>query len=236
MKRKILNIAHRGGRGLAPENTLRAFLTAVSAGADAIEFDVQRTIDGKLVVFHDKDLKRTMGLSVYLKDITFDGLRKLDAGGGEKVPLLEETLKLALKHRLLMIIELKNPEIFPGIEEEVYSLISNLDAAELVKIASFSAPSLDRFRLISSHFKPPLVRNYRFEMPERLEYYDAVSVDARYFRLFPWRMRNYRRHCEDVFVWNVNREQNMKYFIKIGVDGIITDYPDRLARIIADSK
>lgn len=225
-----LNIAHRGGRGNAPENTLRAFSLAGSSGADGVEFDVQRTRDGKLVIFHDNELKRITGVKGCLKDITFDELRKLDAGGGEKVPALEETLEIASKYGLILIIELKNPEFFPGIEKEAWSLVSSLYKPGLVKIACFNAASLESVRLIEPSIS--LVRNYRFDTPASGDHYDAASVDARNLILFPWRERIYRRHCKDIYVWSVNSRAAMKHFIRCGVDAIITDYPDRLGKIL----
>ncbi len=226
----ILNIAHRGGMGLEPENTLRAFSRAYSSGADGIEFDVQRTADGRLVVFHDKDLERITGFKANLKDTTFSELQKLDAGKGEKVPLLEETLYLAYGFKLVLIIELKNPEFYPGIEKQLLDLISGIYHPGLVRIASFNMECLERLRILNPTIH--LVRNFRFNMPSNNEHYDTASIDARNLKYFPWRLRGYRMHCRDIFVWVVNRKHDMRYFIKAGVNAIITDYPDRLNELI----
>lgn len=225
-----LNIAHRGGRGLEPENTLRAFSRAGGYGADGIEFDVQRTLDGKPVVFHDSDLERITGAKGLLKDITFRDLRKLDAGGGERVPLLEKTLKLISGHNLMLIIELKNPEIYPGIEEQVCGLITRYYDPDLVRVASFSAESLEIFKSLAPSIR--LVRNYRFNMPAISEFYGTASVDARSLLFFPWRINVFRKHCRELFVWSVKDRGQMRRFIKAGIDGIITDYPDRLKEIL----
>ena len=108
---KPLIIGHRGAKGLAPENTLPAFRAGIAAGADGVEFDVQRTVDGHLVVFHDDDLKRLAGVDGRIVKSTLAMLRELDVGrhagpqyAGEVIPTLDEVLdtlpdRLLLEHR-----------------------------------------------------------------------------------------------------------------------------------------
>jgi glycerophosphoryl diester phosphodiesterase len=72
-------------------------------------------------------------------------------------------------------------------------------------------------------------------MPASGEFYSAASVDARSLLFFPWRIRAFRRHCRELFVWSVNSTCEMRKFIKAGIDGIITDYPDRLKKILDEN-
>jgi len=97
----IMNIAHRGFSGLYPENTLLAFTKALELGVDAIELDVQLSRDGEAMIFHDEDLQRTTGKKGWLKDLTREELRQLDASGEFKgvygrnlIPALDEYLEL----------------------------------------------------------------------------------------------------------------------------------------------
>ena len=100
--------AHRGASGQAPENTLRSFKLAFDQGADGIECDVNLTRDHELVVFHDPILDRTTNSTGWVKDVTLQEIKKLDAGDGEQVPTLLEVVDLAQKHNKKLIIEFKN--------------------------------------------------------------------------------------------------------------------------------
>ncbi len=221
-----LNIAHRGGAGLAPENTMAAFLKAHALRADAIEFDVRRTCDNVPVVFHDRDLKRITGGKEIVKDMTF---KELHRTAGE-IPSLLEVLQFSAKTKIKMVIELKNPGDYPGIEEQVLSLLALTGTAASTMIASFDPLSLERIRI--SEPALPLVRNYRFDLPDSGVKYRAASVDSRNLRFFPWRISKYREHSDAVFSWRVNSVSLMITFLKLGADGLITDYPDRLRALL----
>ena len=112
-----LNIAHRGASGVAPENTLLAFATAIEAGADVIEFDAQITKDEKLVIFHDKTLEKVTGETQRISDFTLEELLKKDAGAwkgsgfqGIRMPTLRETIEFPHDH-YGMILEIKPQNI-----------------------------------------------------------------------------------------------------------------------------
>lgn len=105
--------AHRGASGSAPENTLIALQKAIEAGADYAEIDVQETSDGRLVLLHDPDLKRTTGLKKNIWQTTYNELKHLDAGSwfsdefsAERIPLLEDAIEL-VRGKMLLNIELK---------------------------------------------------------------------------------------------------------------------------------
>lgn len=126
---KVDVIAHRGASGYAPENTVAAFDKARKMKADYIELDVQMSKDGKLVVIHDTTVNRTTDIDseapVKVKDLTLKELRKLDAGSyfgpqftGERIPTFEKVLD-RYKGKIGLLIELKEPALYPGIEEKV---------------------------------------------------------------------------------------------------------------------
>ncbi len=229
-------IAHRGGGGLAPENTLAAFRNAAGLGVDGIEFDVQRSKDGYLVVFHDPDVKRATNGRGMIKDLTLAQINELDAGikfgrgfSGERVPALKSALEFLAPLSLQLIIELKHPEYYPGIEKQVLDMIDSFGMKSRVKIASFCAGSLSRVHELDRTV--PLVRNYRVNLPLINEKYDAASVNYLNLRLFPWRIKDYRKHCREVMVWKADKLCDMIFFLRKGIDAVITDYPDRMIRL-----
>src|SRR5215208_4237927 len=119
-------IAHRGGSLEAPENTLASFKHAVDVGAKFVELDVQMSSDGVLVIIHDETLDRTTTGSGPVANLTFDELQTFDAGvkkgeqyTGEKIPTLREVLDLCIAAGVGVVIELKSPDLYPGMVEKV---------------------------------------------------------------------------------------------------------------------
>lgn len=238
----MLNIAHRGASGYYPENTLIAFQQAVKMGADMIELDVHLTKDGEVVVIHDEMLERTTNRKGYVRDYTLSELKKLDAGSwyksefaGERIPTLEEVLQ-NLKGKVQFNIEIKNgPVYYRGIEEKILTLLSKHDLKDQVVISSFDHRCLKKIR----EMKPDLATGSlvklgvlyvaRLLRPEKI----AQSVGATGLHLnksyvTPDLVRRARQHGLRVLVWTVNEPAQMSYFIKMGVDGIVTNFPDRL--------
>jgi glycerophosphoryl diester phosphodiesterase len=138
----VLTVAHRGARYVAPENTLVALRAAIDRGADFVEVDVQRSKDGRLVLVHDNDLARTTNVekvfpkrkSWAVADVTYRDMRKLDAGSwkakkyaGERIPTLKQALRLVQRTRTGIMIELKSPELYPGLESEVSVALRQVD-------------------------------------------------------------------------------------------------------------
>ena len=124
-RKQVNNVAHRGATGYAPENTIAAFDLAVEMDADYIEIDVQRSKDGELVLIHDTTVNRTTDGKGNVGDLTIEQLRSLDAGSwkgeqfsGEQIPTFEEILD-RYHGEIGILIELKSPELYPGIEEQV---------------------------------------------------------------------------------------------------------------------
>ncbi|MBZ5201429.1 glycerophosphodiester phosphodiesterase [Planomicrobium chinense] len=124
-QQKMVNVAHRGASGHAPENTMGAFQKGFEMKADYIEIDVQMTKDGELVVIHDTTVDRTTNGTGKVSSLTFEEIRQLDAGSwfseayaGEKVPTFEEVID-AFRGKVGILIELKSPELYPGMEKKI---------------------------------------------------------------------------------------------------------------------
>jgi glycerophosphoryl diester phosphodiesterase len=148
-------IAHRGGATEAPENTLAAFRHALSLGIRYVELDVQMSSDGELVVIHDETLDRTTSGSGPVGDHTYEELRRLDAGSwfapeyaGERIPTLREVLDLCVLEGVGVVIELKSPGMYQGMEEKVAALVGEmcLRGAENIWCISFDHDAIRRMR------------------------------------------------------------------------------------------
>lgn len=140
---------HRGARDLAPENTLRGFALALSLGCHAVELDVQLTRDGRLAVIHDATLDRTTSGEGLVSEHTLDQLQGLDAGGGERIPSLEEILVLLRPSHLSIQIELKGA----GTEHLAPGVVQRMDMTKRVRFTSFF-----HLRLLAARELAPDVR------------------------------------------------------------------------------
>lgn len=247
-------IAHQGGRGLWPENTLYAFAHAEKLGVDVLEMDLRATVDGEIVVMHDATVDGTTDGSGRVDEMTLAEIRELDAGyrfedaagtfphrgTGLTVPTLEEVLSAFSTARL--ILEMK--EFTPELAASLCEILDEDRATERVLVASFDHDSmltfreacptvatsatmreglllyqLNRMRLASLYRSPALA----LQIPERLG--ETRVVEPRLLELAD-------AFNVKVQVWTVNDEADMKRLLDMGVHGIMTDYPDRLLRLM----
>jgi glycerophosphoryl diester phosphodiesterase len=233
-----LVIAHRGASAYAPENTMAAFELAVRQGADMAELDVQRSADGVLMVFHDEETRRWDGRRRRMVDCTYAELRELNIGG-ERVATLAEVAAFAREYNLALNVEIKQP----GIGAEVVQALREARIEELTLISSFApaalsevraaAPSMRLAYLMGTDTIRPDVR-FRESWPMlALRSVGAYAWHPTYqipmvLRVIPLVQRaGYR-----VNVWTVNDERLMQQLLDVGADGIITDRPDMLRRLI----
>jgi glycerophosphoryl diester phosphodiesterase len=244
-------IAHRGGGGSRPENTLSAFDAAYAAGIRYFEFDLHATRDGVLVACHDSDLSRTTDREGYIRELTYRELSVADAGyhfdaghgfpfrgRGERVPRLSEILERYADARYVIEIKQVAPSIVPELDRQLTqsSLRARVLAAsefqaplnELRRIApdlptNFSADEVRGFlqaALQDAPFTPP---GQALQIPPsygQIELANAATIAAAH------------RLGIEVHVWTVNEPVEMSRLLALGVDGIITDFPERLAAIL----
>jgi len=245
-KKKSLVCGHRGASGHAPENTLAAFREAHEAGAEWIEFDVQLSADGEIIVLHDDTLERTTdsGQARRPAELTLAELKKLDAGSwfgpgfaGERIPTLAEVLE-EFKGKLGLNIEIKSRAGFEadnGIEGKVAQALAdhNLFQIEQVIVSCF-----DPTRLVALHAldaRIPLGALYNPRAYPRG--YDPLQLipltGARAFhppfqivdeRLMLWA----RQAGVMINTWTVNEASDMQKMLELGLDMIITNYPAQL--------
>ncbi len=142
-------IAHRGGTLSEPENTLAAFRHAIQQRVDWLEFDVQMTKDGELVVIHDETVDRTTNGTGTVRDMTLEQIRALDAGRGEKVPTFAEVLDLAKANGVKILPETKSAHLYPGVEEKLLQALEQADYIDKTVIQSFEVASLEKLHSLN---------------------------------------------------------------------------------------
>lgn len=242
---RILNLAHRGAREHAPENTIPAFEEAAEMGADGVELDVQLTLDGVPIVFHDETVEHLTDGHGALGEMTLAQLKELDAGthfsaefAGTQIPTLAEVFE-ELGDRLLFNIELKNILARSSeLAREVVRSIREHGMTERVLISSFNPMILRQVRRIAPEV--PLGYLYASNLPLPLAkgwlarpiigYHEArhphfSMVDEMYMR---WA----RKHRYRVNVWTVNELADIQRMRDLGVDAIMSDWPDLVQDVL----
>ena len=233
-------IAHRGASGQFPENTRLAFAKAIAAGVDMIELDCQMSRDGHVVVFHDEQLRRTTGARGPLRGKTLEQLKKLDIGQwrkksfrGERILTLEEALEV-LAGQADLCLEIKNfPKSLPGIEIKILFILSHYDYLDRTIVASFDYRSLGRVRELAPEASLGLlfgkgVREDPFEAARRLapkSIHVQKDLATREFFAAAW------EEGLDVYVWTVNELRDMRAFVAMGVQGLISDFPEKFHKL-----
>jgi len=227
-------IAHRGASAHRPENTRPAFALAVEQRADMIETDLHRTKDGEIVLVHDAELAH-LGAEGEVADRTLAELRTLDAGGGEPVPTLDETLD-AFGARIAWNLEFKKPlrGFYDGLEEAALDAVLARGLLETTLFSSFYDPVLERLRalspgarialLVSRRFPAGAVQRARALGAEAINPEDAVTTAAL--------VQEAHAAGLAVYPFTVDPEVEMRRYLEMGVDGLFTNHPARMVGII----
>jgi glycerophosphoryl diester phosphodiesterase len=224
----LLCIGHRGARGHEPENTLRSVRRALDLGADGIEIDVH-SLDGELLVIHDHSLDRTTTGSGLLRRHTLAQVRLLDAGKGERIPLLREVLD-TVDRRVLVNIELKGHSTAAPVLEVVREYIATRGwSPRDFLISSFRRAELRALRGCGLPIGILFARSPRlFRRLARA--LDAWSINVSLPHVTPGLVSRAHASGLNLLVYTVNDRAAMDRLQKMGVDGIFTDYPDRWTR------
>jgi len=243
---KTLNLAHRGANTDAPENTMAAFRRAVEVGASGLEFDVQLSKDGSVVVIHDEKLERTTSGSGLVKDYTLQELQHLDAGSwfgeefaGEKIPTLDQVLDQFSSTNLVYNIELKSGIVlYPGLEEKVIEAVTTRKLEDQVVVSSFNHYSLVTCRELNKEIRTGML--YVAGLFEPWGYalkLGCYSVHPLFYHLqHPELVSGFREHNLAIYAWTVNEPLYMELMVAGGIDAIITDRPQDLHKIINGGK
>lgn len=224
----LQNIAHRGGRKYAPENTLAAFRKSIAENVDWLEFDVQMTKDGVLVVIHDETVDRTTNGTGEVHDLTLEQIRMLDAGQGEKVPTFEEVVELAKTSGVKILPETKSAHLYPGMEEKMLQILEQANYLDQTVIQSFESDSLDKLHRLNPQAKLcALYGLWQINVSAPSGNAQFVCPMAEMVILNPWIIHQAHTEGRQVFVWsgvieNPFTSRIMRFF---GADGLILDDP-----------
>lgn len=260
----FLVIAHRGGKGLAPEGTLAAFEKAKTLDADIIEYDIHQTLDGHLVVSHDPTVDRMTDGTGVINEMTLKEVQALDAGyhfkdadgnysyrnQGIYIPTVIEVFENYPEMRqLIEIKDTNNEDLYEEIIKKLWALIQEYEMEDQVMIGSFEHGINERFEELSEGRIPigageDAVREFAymhvpylnglaksrvdsFQLPVEEEGHDLTSRNI---------ISSAKKRNIAIFYWTINDEDEMRELIAKGVDGLITDYPDRLNKVIKELK
>ena len=247
--------AHRGGGGLIPENTLAAFEYSAKMGVDVLELDVHSTADGTLVVHHDRSVDRTTDGRGQVNSFTIEALKKLDAGyifstdGGQTFPFRGKGVTVPTLEEIFaalpeMTFNIEPKQSTPSIVAPLCSLIRERKMMDKTIVGSFNQTTIDDFRRqcpevatsaspsevsrfsalqktgIADSYNPPM---QALQVPRNLSGLQIVTKDF---------VESAHRRNLKVHVWTINETADMQRLIELGVDGIMTDYPDRLLTLL----
>lgn len=254
-----LVFAHRGGGGLFPENTLEAFKYSAEMGVDVLELDVHSTSDGALVVMHDAQVDRTTNGAGRVNQLTLAELKSLDAGyaftpdGGQTFPYRGKGVTIPTLREIFdsfpaMTFNVEPKQAEPSITKPLCEMIRARKMTEKVIVGSFRQAAIDEVRAacpeVATAATPSEVRDflalykiglgetYRppmqvLQIPERIGALGIVSPDF---------IDTARRLNLKVHVWTINETEDMQRLIEMKVDGIMTDYPDRLLKLLGGGR
>ncbi|WP_326621543.1 glycerophosphodiester phosphodiesterase family protein [Streptomyces decoyicus] len=256
-----VTVAHRGASSYAPENTLASIDAAERLGFEWVENDVQRTKDGELVILHDNSLARTTdveqvfpGRSPWnVSDFTLNEIEKLDAGSwfgpkfrGERVPTLEDYMDEVEHNDQSLLMELKSPELYPGIELQTLrelrraGWLDNRHVKRRLIIQSFNADAIKTVHKLRPDLKTGFLGNPSVaDLPKFAKYCDQINpvhtaVTPEYVAAVHGLKGPHRRQL-DLYTWTVDDPATAVKVAGLGVDGIITNKPDVVRDALEDS-
>ncbi|MFX1606823.1 MAG: glycerophosphodiester phosphodiesterase [Promethearchaeota archaeon] len=221
-------IAHKGASGYSPENTLASYQQALELGAHMIELDLRETLDGELVCIHDSNVESTTNGSGEVHELTYKELQGLDAGEGTSIPLLDDVLEFA-SGRIKVNIDLKVLEV----EMKLLDLLEDYKMIQETLISSFFHGTLDTLRNLDERIATAIL--FEVPMDDIIRYALDLGVNAinpSYNLVTNELMQKAHSAGLKVYPWTVNDVKTMKQLLALGVDGLITDFPDKALELM----
>ena len=244
----MLNIAHRGASGTFPENTLSAFRAAIDAGADMCELDVQLTRDGAVVVIHDETVERTTDGKGEVAELTLEEIKRLDAGAKfkaknltpnpfpsgkgdqsvERIPTLDEVFAVT-SGKCGLNIELKAG----GVEHQVAEIMQARNAFSDSIVSSFDWEYLKKIQQLHFNIRVGLLAEEKpVDLMMNAVAMRAHAINPRWDMVTADLCKAAHERGLKVYTWTVDADARMRALIECGVDGIMTNYPERLRTVI----
>ena len=231
MNMNILRIGHRGSKGYVAENTLESIKHAILLGVKGIESDVFKCLSGELVLSHENNLKRLTGKSGQLEKLTLGELKKFLVVGKYKIPTLTDVLQ-TIETPLFVNIELKGLNT----AQATSKIITNLSKStswrlENFIISSFNWNELEQFRSIDKNTPVGVLLSNSMSINEAIEFGKKINAQAIHpnFKLLNEKtVKKIKNNGFKIYTWTVNSKDDINYMKKLKVDGIISDFPDKI--------
>ena len=236
-KENILVVAHRGASGYAPENTLSAMKKAIEMKAEMSELDVQETADGEIILLHDNTTKRTGEKDLNIWELNYDDLKDIEVGEwfseeykGEPIPTLKEVIDL-VKGKMKLNIELKANKHEKMLAERSLKVVMDNNFLDQVVFTSFKFDEIRKIRALNKEAKVGYIFG---KLPENVDVFteDVDLLSAHYKSVDAEFVKKAKSNGKEVHVWTVNEPEDMKRMIELGVEAIITNYPDVLRKVL----
>ena len=227
----ILRIGHRGSKGYVAENTLESIKHAILLGVNGIEIDVFKCLSGELVLSHENNLKRLTGKSGQLEKLTLGELKKFLVVGKYKIPTLTDVLQ-TIETPLFVNIELKGLNT----AQATSKIITNLSKStswrlENFIISSFNWNEIEQFRSIDKNTPVGVLLSNSMSINEAIEFGKKINAQAIHpnFKLLNEKtVKKIKNNGFKIYTWTVNSKDDINYMKKLKVDGIISDFPDKI--------
>ncbi len=235
----FVNYAHRGASAYSPENTMISFRKALQLGANGIELDLQRTKDGKIVIFHDKNIDKKSNGKGKISDYTYKELLDFDFGSwfdikykDERIVLFENFAKEFLSKSLTFAIELKQE----GIEKDVLDIIKKYATYDDIYITSFNFNALNNVRAIDSNIKLSWLIEDRINIDNisKLLEINGIQIcpNAEDVTIEDIKLAN--KSGVRVRLWGVSNEDIMRKAFNFNIDGMTVNFPDKLKELMEE--
>jgi glycerophosphoryl diester phosphodiesterase len=219
----MLKIGHRGVKGYEPENTLASFQKAIDLDCDAIELDVHLSLDGEIVVIHDETIDRTTTGKGFVNQLTLKDLQKYN------IPTLDEVLEIS-NHNFLINIELKSYETVEKVLEIIENHISEKHwKYENFLVSSFDWNALQQLRFLNDKIQIGVLTEDNLETAFAFAKFIKAATLNPYFKLLNLeKVSKIQEKGIKIYVWTVNELEDIQKMKALKVDGIISDFPDRI--------
>ncbi len=221
--------AHRGASEYAPQNTMKSFKLGIEQGANGIETDIQKTKDGVLVLFHDDETGKILGIDGKISDYTYSELQehtvKMYDGSdtNEKIPTLKEFLEFVKQLNLTLALEIKQD----GIEKDVIDMVLKFGIENNVTITSFEFEHIRRTKeLLPSLRVGYLIGGITDEIVEKLKKIGAEEICPKAELLTAEDVKKMKQLGFDIRAWGVFNLEIAKHMIDMDIDGMTANFPD----------
>lgn len=226
---KMLKIGHRGAKGHVPENTLISFQKAIELGVDGIELDVHLTSDNHLVVIHDNTLDRTTSGTGLVSSFTLSELKTLRIDGQYEIPTWQEILNFIDK-KIFLNIELKGKNTAKPVKDLIENCIlkENWTHNHFI-VSSFDWNALQEIRSLDPNIALGVLTETDVELAINFaKFINAKSVHPHFHLLTVENVKQMQQKELQVLPWTVNETEDIQKIKSFNVDGIISDFPDRI--------